>query len=74
MALDKSTLKTSVKNALIAANNEEDPANFSSAMDTLAGSISDAIDVFVKSGTVTTTVTGTLPTGPVAAVGAGSVT
>lgn len=74
MALDKTTLKSSIKSALLAAATEEDPANFDAAMDALAGSLSDAMDLFVKSGTVTTTVTGTLPDGPVAAAGTGGVT
>ncbi len=76
MALDKATLKSSIKSALLAAAAEEDPDNFDAAMDSLAGNISDAVDAFVKSGTVTTTVTtvviGTLPVGPVAATGSGA--
>lgn len=39
----------------------------------VAQAIADAIDVFVKSGTVTTTVSGTCSTGPVAGTGIGSI-
>jgi hypothetical protein len=39
----------------------------------VAQAIADAIDAFVRSGTVTTTVTGTCSTGPVAGVGTGVV-
>jgi hypothetical protein len=44
------------------------------AIATLASALADANDAFVKSGSVSTTVTGTLPAGPVAASGSGSIT
>ncbi len=76
MALDLTALKSGIKAALDAAAAEEDPANKDAALQALADGIGDAVDTFVKSGTVATTVTtvvtGTLPTGPVAAVGAGT--
>ncbi len=74
MALDVITYKASIKAAFLAAQAETDPDNFVQAMDDLAGAIADAGEVFVKSGAVATTVTGTLPAGPVAAVGVGVVT
>jgi hypothetical protein len=39
----------------------------------VAQAIADALDVFVKSGTVTTSVTGTCSTGPVAGTGTGAI-
>lgn len=47
--------------------------NGEDAMTDLANAIGNAIDVYVKSGTVTTTVTGTLPNGAEAAAGSGSI-
>lgn len=39
-----------------------------------ADAIASAIDSYIKSGTVTTTVVGTSPTGPVTGTGTGSIT
>ncbi len=57
MALDKTTLKAGIKAAFLAAQAESNPDNFDAAMDALAGSISDAMDTYVKSGAVNTVVT-----------------
>jgi peptidyl-tRNA hydrolase len=51
MALDKATLKNEIKSALLAA------IGAANAEDAIATALSNAIDVFVKSGTVTVTVT-----------------
>lgn len=74
MPLVKSTLAAAILAALQATAAETDPANLSSALTTQADAIADAIDTYVKSGLVTTVVTGTLPAGPVAAVGTGALT
>ena len=49
MALDKATLQTTLKDFFVTMKSE------SKTEDELAAAIADAIDVFVKSGTVTTT-------------------
>lgn len=70
MALDKTTLGTAIANALASAHGQGIRATDTA----LGNAIADAIDTYVKGGTVTTVVTGTLPSGPVAASGAGAVT
>ena len=53
MALDKATLKTTIKDLMVASEgkSKED------AQEDFAQGLSDAIDVFVKGGTVNTAVT-----------------
>ena len=74
MALNKTLLKTQIKQALEDQRVKED--NPSAALDDLATKLSNAIDSFVKSGTVSTsvntTVTGSSPAGPVTGTGTGS--
>lgn len=80
MALDKSTLTTTIKNALKANVNQADAdaaakAAAESAADTLATAIANAIDAFVKSGTVSFTpgqVTGYCPANAALTTGAAS--
>ena len=69
MALDKTTLGTAIANAFAAAHGQ----GLKPADTTLANAIADAIDTYVKAGAVSTTVIGTLPAGPVAAAGTGSI-
>jgi hypothetical protein len=75
MALNKPPLKAAIKAALLAARTETNPANFTAAMDTLAGAITDAVDTFMKSGAVTVTVTsvgGVTPGGGASGPGTGT--
>lgn len=61
MPLNKSALKAAIKSGYEAAQAEQDPAL---AADAIAGAIADAIEIFVKSGTVSFaagTVTGATP-------------
>jgi len=64
MALNKATLKESIKAAFVQAKSQTDNAD--AAFDILAGAISDAIDVYVKQMTITYTAGLTAPNGPVA--------
>lgn len=70
MALDKASLGSAIATAFSNAHGQGPQA----ADTTLANAIADAIDTYVKGGAVATVVTGTLPAGPVAAVGSGSMT
>ena len=54
MALDKATLKTAIENALAAAHGK----GVQAADSTLAQTLADAIDTFVKTGTPTGTAGG----------------
>lgn len=72
MPLPKGQLKSDIAAAFITAMQTED-AEVTSVANQLATDISDAIDSYVKAGTVSTVVTGTLPTGPTAASGTGSI-
>ena len=66
MALNKAVLKTAIINAFDAEKNSTDPPEQS--IDRIATALSNAIDVFVKSGTVLTTVsTEVVTTGTAAA-------
>lgn len=70
MALNKTTLGVAIADALAAAHGQgKKPADT-----TLGNAIADAIDTYIKAGNVSTTVTGTLPSGPVAANGSGGIT
>ena len=74
MALDKTSLKASIKQAFNdQRSNTNDPDG---AIDDLASKIADAVDLFVKSGSVSTSVstviTGTSPSGAVTGTGTGS--
>ncbi|MDL2142859.1 hypothetical protein QQY79_10045 [Flavobacterium tructae] len=57
MALNKSQLEQTIKSLLIEENKKTD--NSSTSIDNIANRLAVAIDTFVKSGTVTTTVTTT---------------
>jgi hypothetical protein len=57
MALNKSQLEQTIKSLLIEENKKTD--NGSTSIDNIANRLAVAIDTFVKSGTVTTTVTTT---------------
>lgn len=57
MALDTTTLKSSIKSILQTMITKE-----TNSMDEFAGSLADAIEVFVKSGTVSTDVSTTVAT------------
>lgn len=59
MALNTVSLKTAIKNLLQEMVQENDSE---SGMDTFADKLSKAMETFVKSGTVNTTVTGTCAT------------
>lgn len=61
-AFDKQAAKSGVNDDPVVSRNE------------LAKSLADAFDAFVKSGTVSTTVTGTSPSGAVSGAGTGSIT
>lgn len=67
MALDKATLANTLEQ--IFAGSQAGAKTQAQ----VAQAIPDAIDAFVRSGTVTTTVTGTCSTGPVVGTGTGSV-
>jgi len=71
MALVKDTLKAAIYSAFAEARTKTD--NPEEAMNTLADRIATAVDTFVKSGTVSTTVTGTCPAGAVNGTGTGSI-
>lgn len=74
MPLNKAILEAALLAALTEQANKtqvsDDPAV---SRQQLATKIADAIDLFVKSGLVNTTVTGTSPSGPVTGTGTGSV-
>lgn len=55
MALDKPSLKTALKNAFV-ANMPSPTTEQTNAFDALAGAMADAIDTFVKTGSVSSTV------------------
>lgn len=59
--LDKATLKTAIKNAFKDEMPGTPTADQIAAYDRIAGKISDAIDVYVKGGTVTVTVPFPIP-------------
>ena len=67
MPLDKTTLQSQLQ----AIFEDLDP---SKTPEQVAQEMADAIDVFVKSGTVNTAVTGSCPTGAVTGTGTGAVT
>jgi len=73
MALNKGQLQSQITAAFITAMQTE-TGSVSATAAQLGQDIADAVDSFVKSGTVSTTVIGTLPPGPQAATGTGSVT
>lgn len=74
MALNKATLKTDIENALKEVF-ESSPSSRAAAAAGIAEAIADAVDTFVKSGTVTTSVVGTsVSGGPVTGTGTGSIT
>ena len=64
MALNKEQLHSDIKKAFDAAKAKEDDPE--GAFDTLAGSIADAIDTYVKQIQITYTSGLTAPNGPVA--------
>jgi hypothetical protein len=68
MALVKATLASAIKAAFAAQSGKKD--NPDAALSDLADKLATAIDAFVKSGDVTTTVTGTCAT----PAGAGTIT
>ncbi|MBU2645879.1 hypothetical protein KKI24_14315 [bacterium] len=68
MALDKATLKTAIENGLASAHGQ----GLQAADSTLAQVIADAVDAFVKSGTVSTAVTVTVDPGTHAGGGTGT--
>lgn len=70
MALVKDTLKAAIYAAFAEARTKTDDPE--AAMNRLADQIATAIDTFVKSGTVSTVVTGTCPAGAVNGTGTGS--
>ena len=75
MALNKAALMAAIRQAFTDQTSKED--NGPAAIADLASKIADAVDTFVKSGTVNTTVTGTCatPSGPgtIAGTGIGNV-
>jgi hypothetical protein len=74
MALNKAGLEAAILAALTKQANKtnasDDPAV---SRQELASDIATAIETFVKSGLVSTTVTGTSPSGPVTGTGTGSI-
>jgi hypothetical protein len=72
MALVKSTLKSAILNAFKAQQSKEE--NPDGALDDLADKLSAAIESYVKSATVSTTVTGACatPAGPGTITGSGT--
>ena len=68
MALDKASLAAELESIFAAGQGG------GKTQAQVAQAIADAIDTFVRSGTVTTTVTGTCSTGPVTGGGTGAVT
>ncbi|MBN2669991.1 MAG: hypothetical protein JXR60_12290 [Bacteroidales bacterium] len=72
MALDKISLKSSIKQAFNdQRSNTNDP---DAALDDLAAKIADAVEVFVKSGTVNTTVETTGTAAAQTGTGTGNIT
>ncbi len=67
MALDKAQLASDLQ-AVFAAGQ-----GGTKSQAEVAQAIADAIDIYVKGATVTTTVTGTCSTGPVAGTGTGGI-
>ena len=75
MALVKATLAAAILAALdkqAAKQSEGDDPAVSRVE--IATELADAIDLYIKSGTVNTIVTGTSPSGPVTGTGVGSIT
>lgn len=75
MALVKATLEAAILAALekqAAKTSESDDPATSRAQ--IAAELADAIDLYIKSGTVNTVVTGTSPSGAVTGTGVGSIT
>ncbi len=71
MALNKEALKTAIKNAFDSESDKQvDPVE---ARKRIASKLADAIESFVKSGTVSTQVTGTCPAGAVTGIGQGNI-
>jgi hypothetical protein len=77
MSLDKATLKASIKSVIKAlADDAEAGSDFTTeyAADQLSGAIADAVDTFVKGGTVTVPATGiTAPNGPCTGTATGTI-
>ncbi len=76
MALDTTTLRgalTAAFDKVKVFDGETGGQSQQDAINSLAFDMTIAINNFVKSGLVSTTVTGTLPAGPVAAVGTGTI-
>lgn len=67
MALDKATLKNEIKSLMQDMLQKEQ-----SSIDEFATRLSDAVDTYVKTATVSTTVTGTCSTGPITGTGTGT--
>ena len=61
MALNKEALKTAIKNAFDGESDKQ--VNPVEARERIASKLADAIESFVKSGAVSTQVTGTCPAG-----------
>lgn len=66
--LDLATLTSSFETAFQYAEDHPGTSNLQ-----LASDLAKAVDIFVRGGTVSTIVTGTLPDGPVSASGAGGI-
>lgn len=73
MALDKATLKAGLKSAMLANIPSPSPQQ-TTEIDTFAGAFADAIDIFVKSGTVTVTVPIAIPVQVNTGTGTGATT
>ena len=75
--LDKQTLQTDIASALDAAKTAGKSGDFNAWRDTFASQLADAVDSFVKSGQVNTTVTipvTSSPGTPSSGTGTGAVT
>jgi len=71
MALNREVLKKAIKNAFDSESDEQ--VNPSEARERIAEKLASAIENFVKSGTVSTQVTGTCPAGAVTGTGQGNI-
>ena len=75
MALVKSVLQQAIVTAFSKqAAKQDEGSTPEQAINELAADLATAIDTYIKSGTVNTTVIGSSPSGPVTGTGAGAIT
>ena len=74
MALVKAVLEQTIKAALVRqASKQSEGDSPEAAINELAADLATAIDTYIKSGTVSTVIVGTSPSGPVSGTGIGTI-